>query len=155
MTPERPLHVVADLSIDVDGVPVQVRASGADLHVVAGDVRRLLAGVRVLGGAATQRGPSRADLRRVAGTLAERGLTAQLDGPSGRVATLGARVDSRTGAALLGTRRARVHPAGVVRAVGPPPRGVAAACVIGASVAAALVAAACVVGAVAPCRRHR
>jgi hypothetical protein len=149
MTPERPLHVAADLSIDVDGVPVQVRASGSDVHVVAGDVRRLLAGVRVVGGAARQRAPGRTELRKVAGTLADHGLTARLDGPSGRVATLGARVDSRTGAALIGTERARLHPIGVVRAVGPP-RVVAAAFVVAAFVAGAFVA-----GAVTSCRRPR
>lgn len=115
----RPLHVVADLSIDLDGVPVEVRATGADLRVVTGDVRRLLTGARALAGAATPASSGRGELKKVARTLAERGLTASLDGPSGLVATVGAGIDSRTGLALLGTRHVRLHPVGVARAGGP------------------------------------
>jgi hypothetical protein len=113
------VDLAADLSVEVDGVPVRVTASGSDVHVVADDVRGLLAGVRVAAGATTQGPPGRAELGRVAGTLADLGLTARLDGPGGRVLTMGAAVDSPTGSALLGTRHARLHPVGTLRAGGP------------------------------------
>ncbi|MEX5719064.1 hypothetical protein [Geodermatophilus maliterrae] len=127
MTPEgeRALDVTADLSLEVDGVPVQIRASGSDVAVTSGDVRRLVSAVRLAGGATTQGTPGRAQLARVADTLAEHGLTARLDGPAGRVMTLGAAVDSAAGSGLLGTRHARVHPAGALRSSGPA--GLAAA----------------------------
>jgi hypothetical protein len=123
MTPEGEpaLEVSADLSIEVDGVPLRVRASGSEITATSADVRRLFSAVRVAGGATTQGPPGRAQLARVADTLAERGLTARLDGPAGRVLSLGADVDSAAGSALLGTRRARLHPAGAVRSSGPVP----------------------------------
>ncbi len=123
MTPEGEpaLEVSADLSIEIDGVPLQVRASGSEITATSADVRQLFSAVRVAGGATTQGPPGRAQLARVADTLAERGLTARLDGPAGRVLSLGADVDSAAGSALLGTRRARLHPAGAVRSSGPVP----------------------------------
>jgi uncharacterized protein (TIGR03382 family) len=123
MTPEDEpaLQVSADLSIEVDGVPLRVRASGSEITATSADVRRLFSAVRLAGGAATQGSPGRAELARVADTLAERGLTARLDGPAGRVLSLGADVDSAAGSALLGSRRARLHPAGAVRSSGPVP----------------------------------
>ena len=123
MTPEGEpaLEVSADLSIEIDGVPLRVRASGSEITATSADVRRLFSAVRVAGGATTQGPPGRAQLARVADTLAERGLTARLDGPAGRVLSLGADVDSAAGSALLGTRRARLHPAGAVRSSGPVP----------------------------------
>ncbi len=123
MTPEGDpaLEVSADLSIEVDGVPLQVRASGSEITATSADVRRLFAAVRVAGGATTQGPPGRAELAQVADTLADRGLTARLDGPAGRVLSLGADVDSAAGAALLGTRHARLHPAGALRSSGPVP----------------------------------
>jgi uncharacterized protein (TIGR03382 family) len=123
MTPEGEpaLEVSADLSIEVDGVPLRVRASGSEITATSADVRRLFSAVRVAGGATTQGPPGRAELARVADTLAERGLTARLDGPAGRVLSLGADVDSAAGSALLGSRRARLHPAGAVRSSGPVP----------------------------------
>jgi hypothetical protein len=123
MTPEGEpaLEVSADLSIEVDGVPLRVRASGSEITATSADVRRLFSAVRVAGGATTQGPPGRAQLARVADTLAERGLTARLDGPAGRVLSLGADVDSAAGSALLGTRRAQLHPAGAVRSSGPVP----------------------------------
>jgi uncharacterized protein (TIGR03382 family) len=129
MTPEGTpaLEVTADLRLEVDGVPVRVRASGTEIEVTSADVRRLFAAVRVAGGAATQGPPGRAELARVADTLADRGLTARLDGPAGRVLSLGADVDSAAGSALLGTRRARLHPAGALRSSGPVPVAAAVA----------------------------
>ncbi len=123
MTPEGEpaLEVSADLSIEVDGVPLRVRASGSEITATSADVRRLFSAVRVAGGATTQGPPGRAELARVADTLAERGLTARLDGPAGRVLSLGADVDSAAGSALLGSRRARLHPAGAARSSGPVP----------------------------------
>ncbi|MGY1697467.1 MULTISPECIES: hypothetical protein [unclassified Geodermatophilus] len=121
MTPEGDprLEVTADLSIEVDGVPLRVRASGSEITASSPDVRRLFSAVRVAGGAATQGPPGRAELARVADTLADRGLTARLDGPGGRVLSLGADVDSPAGSALVGTRHARVHPAGTLLGAGP------------------------------------
>jgi hypothetical protein len=124
--PERVLDVTADLSVEVDGVPVRVQASGAEIEVTSPDVRRLFAAVRVAGGAVTQASSGRAELARVADTLAANGLTARLDGPSGRVLSLGVDVDSAAGSALLGTRRARLHPAGALRSSGPAPVAAAA-----------------------------
>ena len=133
MTPEGgpPLEVTADLRLEVDGVPVRVEASGSEIAVRSLDVRRLFAAVRVAGGAATQGSPGRAELARVADTLAGHGLTARLEGPAGRVLSLGADVDSAAGSALLGTRRARLHPAGALGSTGPVPVA-AAALLIGA-----------------------
>ncbi len=123
MTPEGDpaLEVSGDLSIEVDGVPLRVRASGSEITATSADVRRLVSAVRLAGGAATQGSPGRPELARVADTLADRGLTARLDGPAGRVLSLGADVDSAAGAALLGTRHARLHPAGALRSGGPVP----------------------------------
>ena len=119
--PERALEVTGDLRLEVDGVPVRVEASGSEISVRSPDVRRLFAAVRVAGGATTQGAPGRAELARVADTLAQHGLTARLEGPAGRVLSLGADVDSGAGSALLGTRRARLHPAGAVASSGPAP----------------------------------
>jgi hypothetical protein len=132
MTPgdDRTLDVTADLRVEVDGVPVRVRASGSEIAVTSADVRRLFAAVRVAGGAATQGSPGRAELARVADTLAGHGLTARLDGPAGRVLSLGAAVDSAAGSGLLGSRHARVHPAGALRSSGPVPALAAAALVL-------------------------
>ncbi|MGY1653969.1 MYXO-CTERM sorting domain-containing protein [Geodermatophilus sp. SYSU D01119] len=132
MTPEddRRLEVTADLRLEVDGVPVRVEASGSEISVTSDDVRRLFAAVRVAGGAATQGSPGRTELARVADTLADHGLTARLDGPAGRVLSLGADVDSAAGSAFLGTRRARLHPAGAVRSSGPVPAAVAGLLVV-------------------------
>lgn len=127
MTPEgRPLlDVTADLRLDVDGVPVHVQASGTEIAVTSPDVRRLFGAVRVAGGAATQRPPGREQLARVADALAGQGLTARLDGPAGQVLSLGADVDWPAGSVLLGSRHARVHPAGAVRGSGAAPLAVA------------------------------
>ncbi|MPQ99182.1 hypothetical protein GB931_14880 [Modestobacter sp. I12A-02628] len=113
------LDVTADLTLDVDGVPVEVSASGSEVTVTSGDLRQLFAAVRVAGGATTQGAPGRTEFARVADTLAEHGLTARLDGPAGRVLTLGAAVDSPAGSALLGTRRARLHAGAALRSGGP------------------------------------
>ncbi|MCV2490622.1 hypothetical protein OF117_14760 [Geodermatophilus sp. YIM 151500] len=118
MSPEggRALGVTADLSIEVDGTPVHVRADGGShVHVVADDVRGALAAVRDAAAARTGRPPGRADLARMADSLAAHGLTAHVEGPDGPVVTLGADVGSTTGAVALGTRRARLHVPGVLR----------------------------------------
>jgi hypothetical protein len=119
--PERALDVTGDLRLEIDGVPVRVEASGSEIAVRSPDVRRLFAAVRLAGGAATQGPPGRAELARVADTLADHGLTARLEGPAGRVLSLGADVDSGAGSALLGTRRARLHPAGALHTGGAAP----------------------------------
>ena len=117
MTPEAArLDVTADLSIEVDGVPVQVTAQGGDLHVVADDVRGFVLGLRAAAAARNGTRPGRADVATLAGALADLGLTARLDSPSRHVVTVGAGVDSPLGGALLGTRQARPDAVGIVRA---------------------------------------
>ena len=117
MTPEAAsLDVTADLSIEVDGSPVQVTAQGGDLHVVAEDVRRFVLGLRAAAAARTGTRPGRTDVAQLAGLLAGAGLTARLDSPSQHIVTVGAGVDSPLGGVLLGTRLARPDPLGILRA---------------------------------------
>ena len=136
MTPEgRPrLDVTADLRLEVDGVPVQVHASGTEIAVTSPDVRRLFSAVRVTGGATTQGPPGRQQLARVADVLAGHGLTARFDGPAGRVLSLGADVGSPAGSALLGSRHARVHPAGAFRSSRAAPLAAAASLLVAVAV---------------------
>jgi hypothetical protein len=110
------LDVTADLSIEVDGAPVQVTAEGGDLRVEAADVRGFVLGLRAAATARNGTRPGRADLGDLAATLAEAGLTARLASPSRRVVTLCAGVDSILGGLLLGTRRARPDALGILRA---------------------------------------
>lgn len=98
-----------DLDIEVDGTPVRVQASGAEISVTAHDLGHLFGSVRVAGRAATGGPLGRHQLAWVADTLARRGLTAHIDTPSGRLLTLGADVDSPVSAAAIGTRHARLH----------------------------------------------
>ena len=120
------LDVTADLSIEVDGAPVRLTARGADLDVVADDVRGLVLGLRAVATARTGTRPGRADVGQLADALADAGLTARLRSPSQDVVTVGAGVDSALGGVLLGTRRARPDALGIVRASGRA-RGVEAA----------------------------
>ncbi|HZH19493.1 MAG TPA: hypothetical protein VEZ18_04805 [Geodermatophilus sp.] len=111
------LDLTADLSIEVDGAPVRVTAEGADLRVVAADVRGFMLGLQ----AATARNgtrPGRADVRELAGALADAGLTARLYSPSQHVVTVGAGVDSAVGGLLLSTRKAQPDALGILRASG-------------------------------------
>ena len=110
------LDVTADLSIEVDGAPVQVSARGGDLHVVAEDVRGFVLGLRSAAAARNGTRPGRADVAELAGALAGAGLTARLGSPCQHVVTVGAGVDSALGGAVLGTRLARPDLLGIVRA---------------------------------------
>jgi len=119
MTPEvARLDVTGDLSLEVDGSPVQVTARRGDIDVVAADVREFVLALRAAARARTGSRPGRADVGRLAGTLADAGLTARLRSPSQHVLTVGAGVDSRLGGLLLGTRLARPDARGVLRASG-------------------------------------
>jgi len=115
MTDSRgPVHMSGDLSLEVDGVGVQVHADGADLRIVADDPGAFVARVR---GAATARSgvaPGRRDLAGLAEALAASGVTAHLESPTRPVAVAGAGVDSPAGALLLGTRRVQPCAAVVV-----------------------------------------
>ncbi|MCM3886446.1 hypothetical protein [Frankia sp. R82] len=51
----------------------------------------------------------RAGLRDLADTLAAEGMTVEIHGPTGPLVTLGAEVDSRTGAVSTGSRRVEPH----------------------------------------------
>ena len=110
------LDVTADLSVEVDGAPVRVTAQGSEVDVVADDVRDLVLALRAAATARTGTRPGRADVGRLAGTLADVGVTATLRSPSQHVVTLGAGVDSGLGGLLLGTRLARPDTVGVLRA---------------------------------------
>ena len=110
------LRLTADLAIEVDGSPVQVTADGGDLHVVADDVQGFVLGLRAAAEARNGSRPGRADVRDLAGALADAGLTARLDSPSEHVVTIGAGVDSGLGGLLLGTRLARPDALGILRA---------------------------------------
>jgi hypothetical protein len=112
------LDVTADLSVEVDGAPVRVTARGGDVDVVADDVRGFVLGLRAAATARSGVRPGRADVGELAGTLADLGLTARLRSPAQHVVTIGAGVDSRLGALLLGTRLARPDAVGVLRASG-------------------------------------
>ena len=112
------LDLTADLSIEVDGAPVRVTAEDGDLRVVAADVRGFMLGLQAAATARNGTRPGRADVRELAGALADAGLTARLYSPSQHVVTVGAGIDSALGGLLLGTRRARPDPLGILRASG-------------------------------------
>jgi hypothetical protein len=112
------LDVTADLSIEVDGAPVRVTAEGGDLRVLAADVRGFMRGLRAAATARNGTRPGRADVRELAGALADAGLTARLYSPSQHVVTVGAGVDSALGGLLLSTRKAQPDALGILRASG-------------------------------------
>jgi hypothetical protein len=101
------LLLSGDLSLEVDGSPVRVQGEGARLRVVADDVRTFISRAREAGVGRSGALPGRRDLGRLAVELANRGVTASLDSPSGAVLTVGAGVDSTAGLLLFGTRLAR------------------------------------------------
>jgi hypothetical protein len=116
--PRGPVHLSGELSLEVDGVGVQVHADGADVRIVADDVGTFVAQVREAATARTGMAPGRRDLGGLAEALAAHGITAHLESPTRPVAVVGAGVDSLTGALLLGTRRARPRAAVVAIAAG-------------------------------------
>ncbi|GAA4734943.1 hypothetical protein GCM10023328_13760 [Modestobacter marinus] len=109
-----PLHLIGELSLEVDGSGVQVHADGADVRVVAEDVGAFVARVREAATARTGVAPGRRDVGGLADTLAAAGITAHLESPSRPVAVAGAGVDSPAGALLLGTRRVQPRAAVVL-----------------------------------------
>lgn len=111
------LDVTADLSIEVDGLPVRIDGRRGQVRIQTADVDRLLIRLREAARATGVASP-RAHGARWADTLADGGLTAVLESPSGRVATLGAAADSATGALLWGSRHIALEPLGVLRASG-------------------------------------
>jgi hypothetical protein len=119
MSPEvARLDVTADLSIEVDGVPVRVTAADGDLRVVADDVRGFVLGLRAAATGRNGTRPGRADIGVLADALADAGLTARLYSPSQHVVTVGAGVDSALGGFLLSTRKAQPDALGILRASG-------------------------------------
>ncbi len=133
--PRDPVHLSGELSLEVDGVDVQVRADGADLRIVADDVGTFVARVREAATARTGVAPGRRDVGGLAEALAEHGITAHLESPTRPVAVAGAGVDSAAGALLLGTRLVRPGAAVVVIAAGRGRRLLAAGAVAGVLVA--------------------
>lgn len=133
MTPPLgPLHLSGELSLEVDGVDVQVRAEGSDLRIVAQDVGAFLARVREAATARSGVAPGRRDLGGLAEALAGAGITAHLSSPTRPVAVAGAGVDSPAGGLLLGTRLVRPGAAVVVVAAGRGRRLLLAAAAAGA-----------------------
>lgn len=116
--PPGPLHLSGELSLEVDGIGVQVHADGADVRVVAEDVRAFVVRVREAATARSGVAPGRRDLGGLAEALAASGITAHLESPTRPVAVVGAGVDSPAGGLLLGTRLVRPRAAGVVVAAG-------------------------------------
>lgn len=127
--PRGPLHLSGELSLEVDGVGVQVHADGADVRIVAADVGTFVARLREAATARTGVAPGRRDLGGLAEALAASGITAHLESPTRPVAVAGAGVDSRAGALLLGTRLVRPGAAVVVIAAGRGRRLLAASAV--------------------------
>ncbi|MDT0275481.1 hypothetical protein [Blastococcus goldschmidtiae] len=116
--PHGPLNLTGELSLEVDGVGVQVHADGADVRIVAEDVGDFVARVREAATARSGVAPGRRDLGGLAEALAEAGITAHLASPTRPVAVAGAGVHSPAGGLLLGTRLVRPRAAVVVLAVG-------------------------------------
>ena len=132
--PRAHLHLSGELSLEVDGVGVEVHADGPDVRIVAEDVGAFVARVREAATARSGVAPGRRDLGGLAEALAEAGITAHLSSPTRSVAVAGAGVDSPAGGLLLGTRLVRPGAAVVVIAAGRGRRLLAAG-----AVAAALV----------------
>jgi len=124
-----PVHLSGELSLEVDGVGVQVHADGADVRIVAEDVGAFVTRVREAATARTGVATGRRELGGLAEVLAASGITAHLESPTRAVAVAGAGVDSPAGALLLGTRRVRPRAAVVVIAVGRVRRLLAAVAV--------------------------
>lgn len=115
MTPDGGhLRVAADLSIEVDGISGRIEADGDRVRLVTDDVRGLVDSVRAVARATGSSGV-RADVARLADTLAASGLTGVLEAPTGAVATVGSAVDSTMGRVVWGSRRVHVDPAGLLR----------------------------------------
>jgi len=127
--PRGPVHLSGELSLEVDGVGVQVLADGADVRIVAEDVGTFVARVREAATARTGVAPGRRDLGALAEALAASGITAHLESPTRPMAVAGAGADSPAGALLLGTRRVRPGAAVVVIAAGRSRRLLAAGAV--------------------------
>jgi len=109
-----PLAFDGDLTFSVEGpggtTGGTVRGAGATLRVHADDP--VAAWDAALGAVPT--GP--ALLSSVADLLADEGVVVEMSGPRGRVATIGAGIDSGLGRVLAGSRRVRL---GRPAAVGP------------------------------------
>lgn len=141
MTDSRPpVQLSGELSLEVDGVGVQVHADGADVRIVAEDVGAFVARVREAATARSGVAPGRRDLGGLAEALAASGITAHLGSPTHPVAVAGAGVDSPAGGLLLGTRRVRPRAAVVVIAAGRGGWLLAAAAAAGAVAVLAILA---------------
>lgn len=131
------LRVDADLRLDVDGVTASITGHGDDVTVFSETPGRLWA---ALAEAALPSGVGRVDgpraLGRLANSLDERGVRVHIDGPQGRLVTLGDPRSSFVGRVATGSGHLRL---GSPRAVGPivaarlRPRYLAAATFIGLS----------------------
>ena len=87
----------------------------ADLSI---DVRGFMLGLQAAATARNGTRSGRADVRELAGALADAGLTARLYSPSQHIVTVGAGVDSTLGGLLLSTRKAQPDALGILRVSG-------------------------------------
>lgn len=105
------MQFVADLDIAVDGSAAHVRGDGATLIVETDRPAPFLVALRRAAGPG-----SRQHLSRFADRLAENGATVHIDGPRGRVLTVGAGVGSWALRPLSGTRHVATGSIGAVTA---------------------------------------
>ena len=112
------LDLTADLSIEVDGAPVRVTAEDGDLRVVAADVRGFMLGLQAAATARNGTRPGRADVRELAGALADAGSPPGCTRRRSTLSPVGAGVDSALGGLLLSTRKAQPDALGILRASG-------------------------------------
>jgi hypothetical protein len=101
-----PLHFTSDLTFSVEGADGssalgRVEGDGSTLRVSTTDAA-LVWGAALDSTLATPR-----SLDRLATQLADEGVTVEIAGPAGRVATVGAGIDSTWGRVAAGSRRVR------------------------------------------------
>lgn len=111
------LDVVADLTVDIDGVPGTLTGSGGQLVLETADPRALWSAVTRT---SLPAGVGRVDTARALGRLAdgmrEAGVRLEVRGPRGRLVALGAGVRSVAGRVTTGSSALRPGGAG---ALGP------------------------------------
>ncbi len=123
MSTPRPLHVTADLELDLDGIPARVTGDGTHLHVVLDRVpgRRLPVPRALAAGAAD--------------ALAAAGVTVSVETPQRAVATFGAGVRSPVGRLVAGSERVRIAAPELPRSARATALAVAALVLVGAATA--------------------
>lgn len=93
------MYFEADLDVVIDGAEAHVRGDGAALIIESADPVALVGKLRRASG-----GRARRQLGQVADGLAAHGATLHVDGPHGRLVTVGAGADRTAAGLLVGTR---------------------------------------------------